>query len=111
MKESDAVRIHHMLDAANEAVSFITNRSREDLDTNRMLTLSVVKSIEIIGEAAARVSNDLKAEHPEIRWQAITAMRNRLIHGYFEVDKDVVWETVTRELPRLVPGLEAILRT
>lgn len=98
-----------MLDAAREAISFAAGRSREDLDRDRMLVLAIVKDVEIIGEAAARTTAGVQAAHPEIPWAQIVAMRNRLIHGYFDVDLQVVWDTVTDDLPQLVGLLEPLV--
>ncbi|WP_242359887.1 DUF86 domain-containing protein [Anaeromyxobacter sp. SG17] len=95
-----------MLDAAREAMSFAAGRSRGDLERDRMLVLAIVKDVEIIGEAAARVSPAMQASHPEIPWAQIIATRNRLIHAYFDVDLQVVWDTVTDDLPQLVRLLE-----
>jgi uncharacterized protein with HEPN domain len=99
-----------MLDAAQEAVSFLMGRTRADLDTNRMLVLAVVKAIEIIGEAASRVSGEARAEAFRLPWIQIVAMRNRLIHAYFDIDLDIVWNTVQHELPALIVELEHIVR-
>ena len=109
MLKDDTIRLQHMLEAARDALSFIADKSRADLDTSRMLALSLVKSIEIIGEAASRVSPDCQARYSDIPWPEIVAMRNRLIHAYFEVDLDIVWRTVTEELPPLVAELEKAL--
>jgi uncharacterized protein with HEPN domain len=95
-----------MLEAAREAMSFIQGQSRKALDSNRMLVLSLVKCIEIIGEAASRVSPETQAKHTGIPWVDIVGMRNRLIHAYFEIDLDRVWDTVTDDLPPLVSELE-----
>lgn len=105
----DSIRLRHMLDAAREAVSFAQAKSRSDLDENRILVLSLVKSIEIVGEAASRVSQEMQARHPHIPWADIVAMRNRLIHAYFDVDLDRVWDTVTDDLPPLITALESII--
>lgn len=109
MLKDDTIRLRHMLDSARDALSFIAGKSRVDLDTNRMLALSLVKSIEIIGEAASRVSLDCQAQCGGIPWPEIIGMRNRLIHAYFNVDLDIVWHTVTEELPPLVAELEKAL--
>jgi uncharacterized protein with HEPN domain len=98
-----------MLEAALDALSFVAGRSRNDLDNNRMLTLSLVKSVEIIGEAANRVSADCQAQYSGIPWAEIRGMRNRLIHAYFEINLDIVWQTITEELPTLVTELRAAL--
>lgn len=109
MPPSDTVRLRHMLDAAREAVSFAAGKSRADLDADRMLALSVVKAIEIIGEAANAVSEPFRTAHPEIPWQDIIGMRHRLINAYFDVNLSVVWSTVTEDLPPLVDALAALL--
>jgi uncharacterized protein with HEPN domain len=94
-----------MFDAAQEAIAFAGGHERADLDTNRMLVLSLVKCIEIIGEAATKVSDEARAECPSIPWVDIVGMRNRLIHGYFDMDPDRVWDTVKDDLPALVSYL------
>ena len=109
MLKTDYVRLRHMLDAANEALSFVADKSRIELDLDRALALALVKSIEIIGEAASRISRELRTQSPDIPWADIVAMRNRLIHAYFDVNLDIVWQTVTDELPPLVRALEQLL--
>lgn len=109
MFENDNVRIHHILDAAREAVAFSQGRSRADLDSDRKLDLSLVRLLEIIGEAARGVSQEFRQEHPDLPWKSMIGIRDRLIHGYFDVNLDVVWETVTQDLPPLVAKLEKIL--
>jgi uncharacterized protein with HEPN domain len=109
MRKDDRIRLQHMLDAANEALGFVQSKTRSDLDTDRMLVLSLVKELEIIGEAASRVSPEIRAQNSAIRWQDISGMRNRLIHAYFDVDLDTVWNTVTKDLPVLKAELEKIL--
>jgi uncharacterized protein with HEPN domain len=98
-----------MLDAAREALSFAKNKTRGDLDNDRMLVLSLVKEIEIIGEAAANVSSEARDRYPEIPWPSIVGMRNRLIHAYFDIDYDRVWDTITDDLPPLIAILEKIV--
>ncbi len=110
MLKNDIIYILHILDAAKESLSFAKDKTRNDLDSNRMLTLSIVKSIEIIGEAATKVTKETKNEYPEIPWSNIIAMRNRLIHGYFDIDYDRVWDTVIDDLPSLISTLEEIVR-
>jgi uncharacterized protein with HEPN domain len=109
MRQDDRIRLQHMLDSAREAVSFVGGCSRGDLNENRMLTLSLVKCIEIVGEAAARVGPKTRQEIPQIPWQDIVGMRNRLIHAYYDIDLDRVWYTVLDDLPALASQLEAAL--
>lgn len=109
MVRDDQVRLRHMLDAANEAVGFAKGRSRAELDTNRMLSLSLVRLLEVIGEAAYGISPSFREGHPDMAWKQIAGMRNRLIHGYYDVNLDIVWETVTQDLPVLIKQLEQAL--
>lgn len=90
MQQADRIRLQHMLDAAQEATRFSKNRTKDDLDTDRMLTLSVVKCIEIIGEAAGRVSPETRRTTPNIPWPDIIGMRNRLIHVYYDVNHAIL---------------------
>ena len=108
MFSDNPMRLNHILDAAREALEFIQNRQREDLDKDRQLELSLVKLLEIIGEAARGLTDDFKNNHPEIPWKKIVSMRNRLTHGYFDVNLDIVWETVARDLPPLIEVIEKI---
>jgi uncharacterized protein with HEPN domain len=100
-----------MLDAAREAISFARGRTREDLTSDRMLLLSIVKEIEIIGEAAGRISAELKQAFPRLPWAIAAGMRHRLVHAYFDIEADVVWSTVQTDLPALAVNLEEILES
>ena len=108
-KTEDLTRLRHMLDAARKALEFTRNCDRADLDRDEKLALSVVRLLEILGEAAKTVSEQCRERHPEIPWRQIGAARNRLIHGYFDVDLDVVWNIVSTDLPVLLARLERIL--
>ena len=110
MRKDDQIRVRHMLDAAEEAISFIRDKKRSNLDTNRMLVLSLVKSIEIMGEAASKVTKESRDSHPEVPWLNIIRMRNRLIHVYFDIDLDRVWDTITDDLPPVIAALETIVQ-
>jgi len=103
--EGDAVRLRHVIDAAEKAVTFVAGRSRSDLSSDEMLGLALVRLLEVIGEAAKNVSESTRAEYPNVQWRAIASTRDRLIHGYFDVDMDVVWGIVTEDLPRLLAQL------
>jgi uncharacterized protein with HEPN domain len=98
-----------MLAAAEEAVGFADGRDRDDLDADRMLALALVRSIEIVGEAGARVSEEGRAAVPDVPWREIVAMRNRLIHAYFDVDPDIVWQTIKEDMPPLIVTLKDAL--
>lgn len=109
MRKDDLIRLRHMLDSAREAVYFTQNKARSSLDTDRKLVLALVKSIEIIGEAAANVTKECRKDFPQIPWLNIIGMRNRLIHAYFDINLDIVWKTVTEDLPPLIIELEKIV--
>jgi uncharacterized protein with HEPN domain len=86
-----------------------TGKTRDDLNKDRMFSLALVRLIEIIGEAAANVSEDCRKVFPNIPWSSIVGMRNRLIHAYIDIDIDRVWDTITDDLPPLIATLEKIL--
>ncbi len=106
-QHEDIVRLHHMLDNAQEAVSMIAGKDRSELQQNRMLELALVRLVEVVGEAAAKVEEQSK--YTSIPWFQIIGMRNRLIHGYDEVDLDILWDTIEIDLPPLVSELKRIL--
>ena len=109
MLKNDVVRVRHILDAAQEAVAFASGRSREELETDRMFNLSLVRLLEIIGEGAKEISEELRQAHPKTAWKEMAGMRDRLIHAYFDINLDVVWETVNKDLPPLIAQLMAIM--
>jgi uncharacterized protein with HEPN domain len=111
MQRDDAIRLRHMLDAAKESRSFIENKSRSSLDSDRQLELALVKCIEIIGEAANKITDECRKELPQIPWANIIGMRNRLIHAYFDINHDILWTTVNEDLPALISELEKIVPT
>ena len=109
MQKDDLIRLRHMLDAAREVMFFAQNKTRRSLDTDRKLVLALVKSIEIVGEAAANVTNKCHEDLPQIPWPNIIGMRNRLIHAYFDINLDILWKTVIEDLPPLIADLEKIV--
>ena len=108
-KHDDDVSLRQMLDHAVEAVEMARGRRRDDLDRDRQLNLSLVRLLEIVGEAAARVSHATRGHHPAIAWPKVVGLRNRLIHGYDEVDFDVLWKILHEDLPQLITELERML--
>ncbi len=108
-QHDDMMRIRHMLDYSREAVEMLTGNDPEDLRRNRMLQLALVRLVEVIGEAASRVSDAGQKRYPSIPWQKARGMRNRLVHGYDMIDLKVLWDTITDDLPPLITELERIL--
>jgi uncharacterized protein with HEPN domain len=109
MRRDDEIRLRHMLEAAREAVKFIGGRPRKDLSDDRMLALAVVKAIEILGEAATKVSPETRKACPQLPWDDIVGMRHRLIHAYFDINLDIVWRTLREDLPGLIVAIENVL--
>lgn len=102
------IAVAQMRDHAREAMTLLAGKSRADLETDRVLSLAVVRLLEILGEAATRVPSEMQQLHPSIPWSYIIGMRNRLIHGYDRVDLDIVWAVVVADLPPLATRLEEI---
>jgi uncharacterized protein with HEPN domain len=108
MLAEDRVRLRHMVEAGENAVQFVAGRQRADLEEDRMLLFALVRAIEVLGEAASKISEETRATHAGIPWRAIIGMRNRLIHAYFEINTEIIWQTVTQEIPALLPQLRTL---
>ncbi|HAK96477.1 MAG TPA: hypothetical protein DCM87_16180 [Planctomycetes bacterium] len=98
-----------MLGAAHEAQAFAAGKDCGELARDRQLTLALLKCIEIIGEAAARVSEATRARHPRVPWADVIGMRNRLVHAYFDIDLSLLWNTVRVDVPLLIEVLGGIV--
>jgi uncharacterized protein with HEPN domain len=109
LPEEDVVRLRHMLDGARDALDFSNGRKRQDLDADKMLVFALIHAVEVIGEAAAQVTAETKAACPHLAWPKMIAMRNRLIHAYYDINLDRLWDTTTEDLPALVAELERLL--
>ena len=106
MRNDDKTRLLHMLDSAREALTFARGRTRDDLDSDRQLLLALIKEIEIVGEAAAKVTEPGRRDAPEMPWESIVGTCNRLVHAYFDVKTDIAWKTVEEARPQLIVMLE-----
>jgi uncharacterized protein with HEPN domain len=104
------VRIRHMLDFAQKAVKFTRGKSRDDLDSNEMLALATIHLIEMLGEASRNISTEIERSYPEVPWEQISGTRNRLAHGYIDVDLDIIWTIITCDLPPLIKQLKRIIK-
>jgi len=98
-----------MLEAAEAVAGFISGRDRASLDADRMLSFALARAVEILGEAASGISPETRSTAPTVPWGRITAMRNRLIHAYFDIDRDILWKTAAEEIPTLSPLLRKML--
>jgi uncharacterized protein with HEPN domain len=108
MRPDDVTRIRHMIEAAEACERFVVGRNRGDLDTDLMLRFALVRAVEIVGEAASKVSAATRAAAPTVPWPAVVATRNRLIHAYFDIDHEVLWKTATQEIPSLLSALRQL---
>ena len=110
-QHEEPIRLRHMLDHAREAIALAQGKTKDDFKRDRLLQLGLVRLVEIIGEAATRVSQEIVNENPSIPWPRIRGTRNRLIHEYDKIDLDVLWDTINLDLPPLVRELERILNS
>ena len=97
-----------MIESAEDALAFVQGHQRADLDQNRMLCLALTRAVEIVGEAAAQVSAAGRVEMPGVPWQQVVGMRNRLVHAYFDINLDILWDTVELALPPLLKQLRGL---
>ena len=105
----DQVSLQQMLDSARKVLYLAARRSRPDLDDDWVATLALMQLLQIIGEAARRLSASTRQQHPHVRWARFIGLRNRLIHGYDTIDLDRLWEVLTVDIPELAANLERIL--
>ena len=108
MRRDDAYLLDMLL-AARDAVEFATGLTLPQFKRNRLHQHAVLKAIEIVGEAAARIGPETRRAHPDIPWPEVIGMRNRLVHAYFDVDVGLVWDTVQNDLPPLIARLEPLV--
>jgi uncharacterized protein with HEPN domain len=104
-RPDDDVLLKDMADHARKAVTAASGRTRRDLDTDPVLAAALERFIEVVGEAASKVSDETRARIPDVPWLEIIGMRNRLVHGYASVDHDIVWAVVTSDLAALLRRL------
>jgi len=104
----DAVSLKDMLNHACEAVALLGDTSREAFRNHRVLQLALTRLVEIVGEAANRVSAATRQAHSDLPWPRIIGTRNWLVHGYDVIDYDLLWDTVTTDLPPLIAALRKI---
>jgi uncharacterized protein with HEPN domain len=108
-KPNDADRLNHILDAIAKIKRYLHGFNLQKFELNGLTIDAVVRNIEIIGEATTCLDRGLKAKYPQVEWRFATAIRNRLIHGYFDVDAKIIWDTTQNDLPKLKTEIEKIL--
>lgn len=109
MNPDDRIRLEHIADALGAAIGFTHGRRREELDRDKMLSFALTRAIEIVGEAASKISPETREQHPHIPWADIIGMRHRLVHAYADVDHDILWATATEAAPSLLAQVKALL--
>ena len=106
--EEDAVYLGHMLDMTRRAIDALKGKKRGDYDSDDILRMGLAHFVQVIGEAARKVSSGFQSDHPEIPWRQIVGMRHRIVHDYMPLDEDVLWKVVSEDLPALLPHLETV---
>ena len=108
-KPNNADRLRHILDAIEKIEKYLQGFDKQTIQADEKTQDAVVRQMEIIGEAATNLTRDLRSKNSQVEWQFAAAMRNRLIHGYFDVDAEIVWDTAQKDLPVLKKQIEEIL--
>ena len=109
MKRDYCVYLKDILDSFNNARQFLEGLSYDDFIDDRKTISAVVRELEIVGEATKQIPASIRKKYPEIPWSEMTGMRDKLIHFYFGVDMDIVWETVKTRIPKLEPLIQNII--
>jgi len=109
MRENDLKRLNNMLEVSTDALDLVQDKTREDLDRDKQLTLSLVKYLEMIGSAAARISGECQDNCEPVPWDQVTEMKQQVVHTYWDIDRDWVWEKMKKDLPALKKALEILL--
>jgi uncharacterized protein with HEPN domain len=109
MNERDETLLRDMLDMARKAQIFLGGRDQQVVEQDEMLAFALVRAIEVLGEAASKITAETRAGQPQIPWKVIVGMRNKIIHDYRTIDTRIVWKTVVEDLPPLIAELEKIL--
>ncbi len=109
MLPSDLELLRHITDEISFVLKVTEGKTKGTVIDDPVLSRAVVRSLEIIGEASNKLDADFKSDHPEIEWRKIINTRHKLIHDYFGVDYDIVWDIVSNKLPELLDFMEQII--
>lgn len=109
MNDRDRLRLRHIIDAAERIADYLSSVGRDSFLSNRMLQDAVIRNLEIIGEACVNLTPEFRDSHAAVPWLKASGIRNRLVHGYFDVDLGVVWQTAREALPPFVDQVRALL--
>src|SRR5581483_6529068 len=111
MSKDDWIYVGHMLEMSRKAVQAVQDRTREEYDRGDVLIMALAHFVQVVGEAARKVSNEFQERNSQIPWHQIIGMRHRIVHDYMNVDEDVLWEVVKHDLPALIQDLDKIVPT
>ncbi len=106
--DKNSVRLKHIIDAVNDVIKLSFGKKRTDLESDQIFGLAMVRLIEIIGEAANSIDVEFRAKYPKIPWSQMIATRNKLIHGYYNVENELIWEIISKDIPNLQKQLNKI---
>ena len=109
MKRDDRIYLDHIVVSFTKVVQYLDDVSYEAYFEDEEKQDAIIRKIEVAGEATKRLSPEFREKYVHIPWRAIAGMRDKLIHDYFDVDLDTVWETATKDIPDLIPEIESIL--
>lgn len=109
MNDRDELRLRHALEAADRIATYLSGVDRDSFRANRMLQDALIRNLEIVGEACVNLTPEFRDAHPEVPWHKATGIRNRLVHGYFDVDLQVVWQTAVDSIPPFANQIRTIL--
>lgn len=107
----DATRLRHIIEAVGEALGYVEHLDRDEFKASRPMQHSVVRCIEIVGEAASRLSLELRHANSQVPWSDIIGMRNRIVHAYFDIDAEIIWRTAREDFPGFLAEIQFIAKS
>ncbi len=108
-RERDRVHLLRMREAAGHAEEFAVGREADELDTDTMFRMAIVKAVELVGERASNISDELRAQQPQLPWKKMIGMRNVLVHNYWLIEQDVFWDAVQNHIPPPIAEIERLI--
>jgi uncharacterized protein with HEPN domain len=109
MKRDDRVYLNHMLDAITQVETYLNSATKQQFIEENMLHDAVIRQLEIVGEASRNISEEIQEKYNLVPWGQIIAMRNRIVHAYFDVNLEIAWDIYTHDLPELKLQIQKIL--
>jgi len=110
MIKDDIVYLNHIIDAISRIEEYVHGLTYDDFIENYLIQDGVIRQIQVIGEATKKISDNTREKYPEIPWKDIAGMRDKLIHDYFGIDLDAVWDTVEKDIPVLKDEIQTIIK-